>query len=71
MGKMEVAAAFMSALTRHPEGLTADKAATIVKVPLRTARRHLLDLMLMGKAVRMSTYTGKPPTFAWLYKAAP
>lgn len=69
MKRLEVIAAFKSALSRHPEGLTPEKAAAVVGVPLRTARRHLLDLHLTNSAVRVATYTGNPPVFAWLYRS--
>lgn len=70
MGHDERIAALREALRRHPEGLTCGHAATLIDVPLRTARRYLADLHTAGEAQRQPVYEGTPPVFGWLYTAA-
>lgn len=71
MGHDERIAALKEALRRHPEGVSCGTAATLIDVPLRTARRYLADLHTAGEALREPSYEGDPPVFGWRYKAAP
>ena len=70
MARAENIAALTAALARHPDGLTAARAAVLIGVPLRTARRYLAELHDEGKVKRVSTYDGTPPVFAWVYTRA-
>lgn len=69
MGRDESKAALRVALEKRPNGLTASEAATVLKVPVRTARRYLAELHAAGQATRIATYHGEPPVFAWRYRA--
>lgn len=70
MGHDERIAALKEALRRHPEGLTSAHAATLIDVPVRTARRYLADLHTAGEANRLAAYEGAPPVFGWVYTRA-
>lgn len=65
--------ALNAALKRHPEGITAAKAAVLIGVPLRTARSYLTTLLAEGKVRRDPTYCATrkgQQVFSWVYRVA-